>query len=209
LISRRSTLALCAALAAGAAISAFAIEYNERKLSARLDGDLLRVSAPNFSFLSGKSLERLKDGASVGFIAQLTVSRSPNYVLADARSVARFAVSYDIWGERFSVTQIADRPEQKRTASHLTGPNAETWCLEKLAINRAELPADRPFYVQLDLRVLDLRDARDQSGVIGDTGISIARMLEIFSQPARDKQTRWVLNSGPVRLEDLPKGTHG
>lgn len=206
MISRRSTLALGTALAAGAVISAFAIEYNERKLSARLESDLLHVSAPNFSFLTGKPLERLKDGASVGFIAQLTVSRSPNYVMADARSIARFAVSYDIWDEHFSVTQITDHPEQKRSASHLSGPAAEAWCLEKLVINRAELPADRPFYVQLDMRVLDLRD---QSGVIGDTGISISRMLQIFSQPVREKQAAWLLNSGPVRLEDLLKGMHG
>ncbi len=206
MISRRSTLALGTALAAGAVISAFAIEYNERKLSARLESDLLHVSAPNFSFLTGKPLERLKDGASVGFIAQLTVSRSPNYVMADARSIARFAVSYDIWDEHFSVTQITDHPEQKRSASHLSGPAAEAWCLEKLVINRAELPADRPFYVQLDMRVLDLRD---QSGVIGDTGISISRMLQIFSQPVREKQAAWLLNSGPVRLEDLVKGMHG
>ena len=68
LISRRSTLALGTALAAGTAISAFAIEYNERKLSARLDSDLLHVSAPNFSFLTGKPLERLKDGASGRFL---------------------------------------------------------------------------------------------------------------------------------------------
>src|SRR5262249_47560381 len=145
----------------------------------------------------------------VGFIAQLTVSRSPNYVMADARSAARFAVSYDIWGERFSVTQVMDRPEQKRTVSHLTGPNAEAWCLEKLAISRAELPADKPFYVQLELRVLDQKDPRDQSGVIGDAGISISRMLEIFSQPVREKETRWLLNAGPIRVEDLLKGMHG
>jgi hypothetical protein len=199
-------LALCAALVAGAAVSAFAIEYNEFRLGARLDGDQLHISAPNFSFLSGKSLERLKDGASVGFIAQLTVSSSPNYLMADRRLVAHFAVSYDIWEERFSVTKLSDGPEQKRAISHLSGPAAEAWCLEKLAINRAELPADKPFYLQLDLRV---EDPRDQTGVLSDTGISIARMLEIFSQPVREKQVRWLLNSGPVRLDDLLKGMHG
>ncbi len=205
MISRRSTLALGAALVAGVAISAFAIEYNEHRLAARLDGDLLHVSAPNFSFLSGKSLQRLKDGASIGFIAQLTVSRSPNYIVPDARSVARFAVSYDIWEERFSVTRITDHPEQKRSMAHLSGSSAEAWCLDSLAISRAELPADRPFYVQLDLRV---EDPRDQA-FVGDSGLSISRLLEIFSRPVRDKQANTLLNSGPIRLEDLLKGTHG
>jgi hypothetical protein len=197
---------LCVALAASAVISALAIEYNDRRLTARVDGDLLHISAPHFNFLNGQSLERLKDGASVAFIAQLTVSSSPSYVIADARSVARFAISYDIWEERFSITKIGARPDQKRAVSHLLAPAAESWCFDNLVINSADVPADRPFYVQLDLRV---EDPRDQSGVIGDTGISIARMVEIFSRPVREKQTRWLLDSGPLRLDDLRRGMHG
>jgi hypothetical protein len=197
---------LSVALAATAVISALAIEYNDRRLAARLDGDLLHISAPHFSFLNGQSLERLKDGASVAFNAQLTVSSSPSYVIADARSVARFAISYDIWEEKFSITKIGDRPDQKRTVSHLPAPAAESWCLDSLVINRADLPVDRPFYVQLDLRV---EDPKDQSGVIGDTGISITRMVEIFSRPVREKQARWLLDSGPLRLDDLRRGMHG
>src|SRR5580692_1730714 len=99
-------------------VSAFAIEYNERRLVARLDGDFLHVSAPNFSFLNGKTEERLKDGTTVAFIAQLTVSTSPNYLMADKSSWARFAVSYDIWGERFAVTKFVVGPDQKLSKSH-------------------------------------------------------------------------------------------
>jgi hypothetical protein len=203
-------LALCATLAAlvaGAAISAYAVEYNTHRLSVRLDGDLLHVSTPNFSFLSGKSLERLRDGNSVAFIAQLTVASSPNYLIPDERAGARFAVSYAIWDDKFSVTTITDRPEQKRSISHLSGPDAEAWCLDQLTISRAKLPVDRPFYVQLELRV---EDPRDQSGLIGETGLSLKRMVEIFSQPVRQKQDHWApWIAGPIRLEDLLKGTHG
>jgi len=199
-------LALCAALVAGGVFSAFAIEYNEHRLAVRLDGDFLHVSAPNFSFLSGKSLERLKEGAAVAFIAQLSVSSLPNG-MPEAHSAARFAVSYGIWEERFSVTTITDLPGQKRAVSHLSGPDAEAWCLNNLTINRANLPIDRPFYVQLELRV---EDPRDQSGLIGDTGLSIKRMVEIFSQPVRQKQDHWPpWTAGPLRLEDLLKGTRG
>lgn len=185
------------------AISALAIEYNPYRLIARLDGNLLRVAAPNFSFLSGKQLERLKDGASVAFLAQVTVSTSPNYLIADSRSVARFAISYDIWEERFSVAKITDRTEEKRTVKDLPGPATETWCLDNLPINEAALPANAPFYVQLDLRV---EDPRDQPNVISPAGISLARMVEIFSRPVYDKQAHWLLNSGPLRLDDLRKG---
>lgn len=207
MISRRSQLAICAALVAGAAVSAFAIEYNERRLDARLDGEFLHVSAPNFSFLKDKPLEHLKDGASVAFIAQLTVSTSPYYVMSEKVSMARFAISYDIWEERFSVTRITDHPDQKLSVSHLEGPAAEAWCLDKLTIQRSELPADKPFYIQLDLR---MEDPRDTAGLIGEGGISLAKMIQIFSRPVRDKQAHWLLNSGPIRLEDLiRKGTHG
>jgi hypothetical protein len=207
LISRRSHLAICAALVAGAAVSALAIEYNELRLDTRVEGDYLHVMAPNFSFLSGKSLQRLKDGASVAFIAQLTVSTSPNYVVPDAQpSVARFAVSYDIWDERFSVTKISDH-DQKLSKSHLTGPAAEAWCFDQLTLHRSDLPADRPFYIQLDMRV---EDPRDTAGMIGEGGFSLAKMIQTFSRPVRDKQTHWLLNSGQLRLDDLlRKGTHG
>ncbi len=206
MISRRSQLSICAALVAGAVTSAFAIEYNVWRLTSRLDGDLLHVSAPNFSFLSGKPLERLKDGNSVFFIAQLTASGSPNYVVPEARSVARFAVSYDIWEERFSIARFPEIMPGNRPnhVSHLTGPAAEAWCLDNLGISRTDLPTGKPFYVQLDLRV---EDPRDRSGMIGETGISIARMVEVFSQPVREKQMHWLLDSGPLRLEDLRKGT--
>lgn len=198
-------MAVCAALVAGTVVSAFAIEYNERRLAARLDGDFLHVSAPNFSFLNGKTLERLKDGASVAFIAQLTVSTAPNYVIADKHSEARFAVSYDIWGERFAVTKFTASPDQKLSKSHLTGHDAEVWCLDNLVINRADLPADRPFYLQLEMR---MEDPHDQTDVIGDTGFSIARMVEIFSRPVRDKAANPILRSGPLRLDELQRGMH-
>lgn len=207
MISRRSHLAICAALVAGMAVSAFAIEYNELRLDTRLEGEFLHVVAPNFSFLKDKPLERLKDGVSVAFIAQLTVSTSPNYLVPDAPpSVARFAVSYDIFEEKFSVTKIGDH-DQKLSISHLTAPAAEAWCFDKLTLHRSDLPADRPFYIQLDMRV---EDPRDTAGMIGDGGISLAKMIQVFSRPVRDKQTHWLLNSGQIRLDDLiRKGTHG
>ncbi|HVW11080.1 MAG TPA: hypothetical protein VHC90_20990 [Bryobacteraceae bacterium] len=198
---------MLAAPVAVALPSAFAIEYNQYRLLPRLEGDYLHVAAANFSFLTGKSLQRLKDGASVAFVAQLIVSDTPNYLSTNARAVARFAVSYDIWEDRFSVTTITDRPEQKRTISHQLAPAAESWCLDNLAILRAGLPSDRPLYLRLDLRV---EDPRDQAGVIGDSGISLSKLVEIFSRPVRDKQDRYpTWTAGPIRLEDIPKGARG
>jgi len=208
LISRRAAIrAMIAAPAAAALPSAFAIEYNPYRLIPRIEGEYLHVSASNFSFLTGKPLQRLKDGASVAFVAQLIVSDTPNFLIPNARAVARFAVSYDIWEDRFSVTKVAEGIEQKRTIAHQLAPAAENWCLDNLAIHRSDLPVDRPFYLRLDLRV---EDPRDQPGVIGDSGISLWNLVEIFSRPIRDHQDRYPSwTAGPLRLEDILKGARG
>ncbi len=197
-----ATVIFCACL--------FSTSLGAQDLSVHLDGDYLRVALPHIDFLKGKPLDRLKDGASVGFLGQLTITSSPSSLQPIARSVARFALSYDIWEERFSVTKIGQQPESRRTASHLSAQATETWCLDNLGIDRSELPADKPFYVKLDLQV---EDPKDQLAMIGDSGISISRMIEILSRPSHSSQPRVLKSSGPYRLEDLKKseirGTRG
>lgn len=201
----RFRLAGVLALAAGASLCALGIGLNTQQLQVHLDGDYLHVAAPRLNFLTGKSLERLKDGVSVAFIGQLTVSTSPNAVVADARSVARFALSYDIWEERFAATKLGDRLDARRSISHLSAQATENWCLDNLTIDRALLPADRPFYVQLDLRA---EDPRDPAGIVGEPGINLTRLVEIFSRPAKSAQPRWLLNNGPFRLAELRRSSH-
>ena len=193
---------LIVALTGAGTCCALARGVSAGTLAAHLDGDYLRITAPHLNFLSGKPLERLKDGQSVAFIGQITIAPSLNSVVAQARSVARFAFSYYIWEERFSVTKMGERPEARHSASHLSAAQAENWCLDNLAIDRSAVPSDQPFYVQLDLRA---EDPRDQIGIIGDPGINITRLIELFGRPARSAQPRWLLNSGPYRLADLKK----
>jgi hypothetical protein len=203
-LTRRASLT---ALAASAVACAFAVSLSQPQLLVHLDGDYLRISAPHLNFLSGKALERLKNGASVAFIGQLSVSDVPNPVVASARSIAHFALSYDIWEERFSVTKIGDRPEEvRRSISHLSANATENWCLDNLTIDRSRLPQDRQFYVQLDLRT---EDPRDQLGIVGDPGINITRLIEIFSRPVKSAQPHWFLSNGPFRMADLRKASHG
>jgi hypothetical protein len=181
----------------------------QQDLAVHLDGDYLRVAMPRIDFLQGKPLDRLKDGASVAFIGQLTITSTPSSLTPIARSVAQFALSYDIWEERFSVTRIG--AESRRSVSHLSAQAAENWCLDNLGIDRSQLPADRQFYVNLDLRQVD--DPKDQLSMIGDSGISISRMIEMLGRPSRGSQFRLLKSGGPYRLEDLKKfeikGTRG
>ena len=211
---RNLILTFAAAFSAVVATCAFAVSVAGPQLLVRLDGDYLRIALPHIDFLQGKPMERLKDGASVAFIGQLTVTTSPNSLTPAARSVARFALSYDIWEERFSVTRIGQDLDARRTVSHKSAQAAEAWCIDNLTIDRSLLPADREFWVQLDLRA---EDPRDQAAVVGDPGINLTRLIEIFSRPARGTQARWLENSGPYRLADLkrldtradPKGPRG
>ncbi len=179
-------------------------------LAVHLDGDYLRVSLPHLNFLDGKPLARLKDGASVAFWGQLTITSSPTSLGTIAKSWARFAISYDIWEERFSITKIGLTPDSRRTQSHLSAQAAENWCFDNLGIDRSQLPADKPFYVNLDLRI---EDPKDQVGIIGEPGINITRMIELLGRPSRSAAPHWLKSSGPFRLEDLKRteirGTRG
>lgn len=164
-------------------------------LNVRLDGDDLRVSSPYLHFISGKPLERLKDGAAVVFLGQLSLSTDSNATVF-RRAVNRFVVSYDIWEERFSIAAPG------RSVSHLSAAAAESWCLDNLAIGAPGLMAGQPFWVRLELRV---EDPRDTDSMVGEPGLSLSKLVEIFSRPARGQEPRWELKAGPLRLANLSR----
>ena len=201
--SRRLRIALAATAVAVLTVCAFAVTSVYPKLLIRLDGDYLRVAvSPHLSFLAGRTLDRLKDGASIGFAGQLTITSGPNSLIPEARAVAHFALSYDIWEQKFAAVKMAEHPDGRRAVSHLSAEAMETWCIDNLSIERSLVPADRPFYVQLDLRA---EDPRDQAGLVGDSGINITQLIEIFRSPVRAGQKPFRLTNGPLRLSDLRK----
>ena len=169
-------------------------------LKLRLQGDQLRVVAPHLKFLIGKPLERLQDGASVAFLAQFSLAAGSNGI-AMRRAVDRFVVSYDLWEEKFSVTRTGQNRNDRRTVSHLSSSAAEAWCVSNLSLNTQGLAANREFWIRLELRA---EDPKDQAAVVGEPGINLTRLIEVFSSPARAQQPRWEAEEGPVRLADLP-----
>src|SRR3989442_5549256 len=94
-----------------------------QSLTARIDRNQLRVPAPRLHFLTGEALERLRDGATVKYDFQLTV-RSDRNGKALARAEEFFAISYDLWEEKFAITRIGSSP---RSVSHLSAAAAEAW----------------------------------------------------------------------------------
>ena len=84
-------------------------------------GDALRIHAPGFSFLKGESLARLKDGRSVRIELVAAVLSAPGKSAA-AATRRIFALSYDLWEERFAVTAVEARAQ---SVSHLALTAAE------------------------------------------------------------------------------------
>jgi hypothetical protein len=167
------------------------------RLLVRRDGDHLRISAPQIRFLTGKPLEKLKNGTSVSFISQVSLCANEAGTSILSQAVDRFVVSYDIWEEKFSATRAG--PPQ-RTISRLSVPAAEAWCLDERAPIPPSLTATRPFWIKLELRAEDPKEA---AGIVTEPGINLTRLVEIFSRPPRNQQQRWLETAGPLRLQDL------
>lgn len=157
--------------------------------------DQFRVAAPRLHFLTGKSLERMRNGASVTYDMQLTIF-AENRQSVLSQGFERFVVSYDLWEEKFS----AMRTRTDRTsASRLTAEAAESWCLDHLSIPAAGLAADRPVYVRLDVRAQDPRRSRDE-----EETLSLGRLIDIFSRAGSPPPgTHWRAESGPIQLQNV------
>ena len=194
LVSRRDLLLAGAGAVVRAAVAA-------ESLRVRLDTDHLLVSAPQLHFLAGRPLERLHNGASVWFDFQLSaLAERPaagGSLRVLERAIERFAVSYDLWEEKFSVSRMTS-PGQ--SASHLASASAETWCLDHMPLPTAALAPDRPFWLRLEVRA---EEVRDRPPLLAEPGINLTRLIEIFSRPSRSGQPSWLVEDGPFRLSEL------
>jgi len=173
-----------------------ALTASSEDLFVRRFGEQIRVIAPRMHFLSGKSLERLRDGAAVPFDFQFSISAGlRNNVIQ--RAVERFTVSYDVWEEKFRVVRLRDF--HKSTAG-LTASAAESWCLENLTLSTTGLPADKELWAHLDIRAAEPKDILAASGT---SGISIPALIQLLSRPPHPQQDHWALESASFRLADL------
>jgi hypothetical protein len=153
----------------------------------------VRVTAPGLHFLTGQSLSRLHDGATVPFDFQLIITGSRNNVIA--RALERFTVSYDVWEEKFSVVRVSDF---RRSGMRLSASSAESWCLENLFVPAASLPAGEQLWAHLEIRTVESREP-----LPADSGINLATLIEIFSRPSRPQQDHWSMESAPFQLASL------
>ena len=164
-----------------------------QSLTARVDRDQLHIAASGLHFLTGEALNRLRDGATVVYELQLT-ARADKAGSVIARTLERFAVSYDLWEEKFAITKLGSSP---RSVSHLSAAAAEAWCVENTSIPVGGLAANEPFWLRLDYRA----DSEPQD----NSGFTLSGLIDIFSRRPRSEQVHGSGEVGPLRLENLRK----
>jgi hypothetical protein len=159
--------------------------------------------------LTGKSLTTLKNGVALPFDFQLTLWYGNRSVVFD-RVLQRFVLSYDLWEEKFAIAKqrgFAMRfetrtNEARRSASGLSADAAEAWCMDSISLSTAGLAENQPIWVKLDIRGAEPKEG---SPVFGESGLSIASLIELFSRPVRASEQRWSLEAGPFRLDELKR----
>ena len=168
----------------------------EQSLEVRREADRLRVTGPDIRFLSGRPLEQLRNGVSVGFLSQVIFQLEPQGPPVE-RSLDRFVISFDLWEEKFSATRFGP---PLRTTARMEARDLEKWCLDfRPAFPRAIAP-DRRFWIRMELRA---EDGKESLGVLGEPGLNLTRLIEIFSRPPNRLQQRWIANAGPLRFEEI------
>jgi hypothetical protein len=166
-----------------------------QSLSARTEGDRLRVVLSGVRFLSGDALKKLHDGVPVRYVFRLSAQTS-RFGSTLVKSEYRFVISYDIFEEKFQVSRL--RPTA-RVASHLSAAAAEAALIEAMDLPTQPIAA-MPFWLRFEYEA-------EESTAAGDPDVSIGGLVEIFSRTSNKEPIRGLLEKGPLRLSDLPRTT--
>jgi hypothetical protein len=187
--ARRAACALLAVLAWPV------LAASAQSLSIDTAGEALKIRASGFSFLQGDPLLRLKDGRSVRVeLAAMVLAAPEKSPAVTTRRI--FALSYDLWEERFAVSAVDARSQ---SASHLALAAAEAWCVDQLAVPLKALGAlgrDVPFWIRLEYRILDGDGASDTA----DPGYTLQALIDALSRRRKTASSPRPLEGGPFRL---------
>ena len=159
--------------------------------------DALTIRAPEFTFLKGPPLDRLKDGRSVRVeMALMALPGRGEAPVAAARRI--YALSYDLWEERFAAATVESRP---RRISHMTSAAVVAWCLEQLQMpldSMGRLRTDAPFWIRLEYRILD---GDDGAGADDEASpFTLQGLIDALSRRRRSESSGDALEAGPFRL---------
>jgi hypothetical protein len=178
-----------------------AVRASAQTLTVDTAGDALKIRAAGFSFLKGDPLTRLKDGRSVRVELAAMVLAAPGKLPAvTTRRI--FALSYDLWEERFAVTAL-DNAARSQSVSHLALAAAEAWCVDQLMIPvkaLGSLGRDVPFWARLEYRILDGDSSSDPEG----SGYTLQALIDALSRRRKTESSPHSVEAGPFRLPTRP-----
>jgi hypothetical protein len=169
---------------------------NPESLWAERHGDYLHVIASHLHFISGRAVEKLRNGATINYVLKLIVTpqhaRETAFALQD-----RFAVSFDLWEEKYSVAQ---RKPDGRSASQLTSSTAEAWCLENMLIPVRSVPEHQPFMIRLECFI---EEDEEKENTENRLGLTLGTLIDVFSRKKPEEALHWEAAGGPFRLEHI------
>lgn len=160
------------------------------------DDGKIRVTAPMFHFVEGPIVERLKSGVPATFLVSVTVSTDGRKsVLRQASE--RVVFSYDLWEEKYATAL----PLRKLgPVSHHSPAAAEAWCLDQLSIPASGLPGKQPLWFSLEVKSAERPQDSGNS-----VPTSLSSMIDLFGRNRPKETRRWLAESGPVELDQIPK----
>jgi hypothetical protein len=178
-------------------VAAAAADPSTQSVTIKTGSGSLQVQAPGFGFIEGAVADRLRDGHSVRVDLDLIVMEQPRGATV-AQIRQSYALSFDLWEERFAVTRIGTPP---RSILHRTAKNAEAWCLEQLTVPLTALrrfARDTPFWIRLVSRVQNNAPAPDGNA---DEGLTLAALIDRLSRRRDQAQPEQSVEAGPFRLK--------
>jgi hypothetical protein len=185
-------------------VSGFGLAMWAEDLALHWRNNYLEFSAPHMHFLTGKPLERLQHGAQVPFDFRISLYSGTRSHLF-SQLAERFLVSYDVWGEQFSVVKTQS---PRSVVTHLDAAEAEAWCLKQMPVYPSGLSDAETIWARVEVRVPPTQSVnpfgRDS---ISESGINLTGLIELFSRPPASAQPHWTLDAGPLTLEEVKRSS--
>lgn len=186
-------------------VSGFGLAMWAEDLALRWRNNFLEFSAPRVHFLTGEPLERLHNGAQVPFVFKISLySGSKSHLFNQIAE--RFLVSYDVWGEQFSVVKT----QLPRTqVAHLDVAEAEAWCWKQMPFDAAGIDEKEKLWARVEIRAQDGKSANPLFGrdSISESGINLNGLIDLFSRPPTPTQRTWTFDTGPLTIEEIKRGS--
>jgi hypothetical protein len=166
-----------------------------QSLTVRAAGDMLQIRGTGLRLIEGVVANHLKDGRTVRVEFDMTILDKARGAAVTQNRQA-FVLSFDLWEQRYAVTRASATP---RSISHLTARDAESWCLENMALPLTALgrfARDLPFWVRVEYRVQD--EPPPAAGA--EATFTLRTLIDALSRRRPDESLERSFEVGPFRI---------